>query len=273
MSKTFAVIGDPINHSLSPNIHSAAFRELNLDCSYIAYRIPKGELNEGIDALKKIKIDGFNVTIPHKVEMMKYLDKIDESCSVIGAVNTVTNNAGILKGFNTDMDGFLEPFWKRKIKVQGTKVLLLGAGGAARAIVAGLAKENAEKLTIVNRTLEKANNLRLFANKIGLDSNSIHIKNLGDDLEDYDIIVNATSIGLQNEPSPVNFKSIKPKTIVYDIVYMPMNTDFLKKAKEKGATIIYGYEMLLGQATRAFEIWHGIEAPYNAMKKALLGGV
>ena len=132
MSKTFAVIGDPINHSRSPNIHSAAFRELNLDSTYIAYRIPKGELKDGIEALKKIKIDGFNVTIPHKIEMMKYLDKMDESCSVIGAVNTVTNNEGVLKGYNTDMDGFLDPFKKKKIKILDAKILLLGAGGAAR---------------------------------------------------------------------------------------------------------------------------------------------
>ncbi len=273
MSKTFAVIGDPIDHSLSPNIHGAAFRELDLDCTYIAYRIPKGELKEGIDALKKIKIDGFNVTIPHKVEMMKYLDKIDESCSIIGAVNTVTNNDGILKGYNTDMDGFLDPFKKKKIKIQDTKILLLGAGGAARAIVAGFAKENAKHITIANRTLENANNLAQFANKVGLDADAINIENVGNNLDNYDIIVNATSIGLKNEPSPISFESIKPETVVYDIVYMPMNTDFLKNAKQNGATIIFGYEMLLGQAARAFEIWHSIEAPYNAMKKALLGGV
>ncbi len=213
MPKMFAVIGDPINHSLSPNIHSAAFRELNLDSTYIAYRIPKGELQEGVEALKKIKIDGFNVTIPHKIDMMKYLDKMDESCSVIGAVNTVTNNEGILKGYNTDMDGFLDPFKGKKIE-------------------------------------KDVNNL-----------------------ENYDIIVNATSVGLKKEPSLISFKSIKPNTVVYDIVYMPLNTDFLKSAKEQNAIIIYGYEMLLGQAKRAFEIWHGIEAPYNAMKRALLGGV
>ena len=118
MSKTFAVIGDPIDHSLSPNIHSAAFRELNLDCSYIGYRIIKDELSEGIESLKKIKIDGFNVTIPHKIEMMKYLDRLDESCSIIGAVNTVTNENGILKGYNTDMDGFLEPFKKRNMNLK-----------------------------------------------------------------------------------------------------------------------------------------------------------
>jgi len=272
MEKSFAVIGDPIDHSLSPNIHSAAFRELNLDSSYIAYRIPKGELEEGIEGLKKIKIDGFNVTIPHKIEMMKYLDKTDESCSLIGAVNTVTNKNGILKGYNTDMDGFLDPFKKKKLDMMNKKVLLLGAGGAARAIVAGFAKEKAKSITIANRTLENAKKLAEFSEKIGLNANAIEIEQVKNMAKEYDIIVNATSIGLKNESSPISFEGINEKTIVYDIVYMPINTDFIKKAKEKNAIIIFGYEMLLGQAIRAFEIWHGIEAPYNAMKKALLGG-
>lgn len=272
MSKTFAVIGDPIDHSLSPNIHSAAFRELNLECSYIAYRIPKGELEDGIQGLKKIKIDGFNVTIPHKIEMVKYVDKIDESCSLIGAVNTVKNNDGVLKGYNTDMDGFLEPFKKKEINIKDTKVLLLGAGGAARAIVAGFAKEKAKTITIANRTLQKASDLADFSKKIGLDATSISLKD-ADSAKDYDVIVNATSIGLKNEPSLISLDGIDENTIVYDIVYMPMNTALIKKAKEKNAKIIFGYEMLLGQAVRAFEIWHDMQAPYNAMKKALLGGV
>ncbi|MBT8173002.1 MAG: shikimate dehydrogenase [Nitrosopumilus sp.] len=272
MGKSFAVIGDPIDHSLSPNIHSAAFRELNLDSSYIAYRIPTGELEVGIEGLKKIKIDGFNVTIPHKVEMMKYLDKMDESCSLIGAVNTVTNKDGVLKGYNTDMDGFLEPFKKKNLIIENKKVLLLGAGGAARAIVAGLAKEKAKTITIANRTLQNAINLSEFAKKIGLDASAIKIQDVKESAKDYDIIVNATSVGLKNEQSPISLEGISDKTIVYDIVYMPMNTDFIKKAKAKNAVIIFGYEMLLGQAVRAFEIWHEMEAPYNAMKKALLGG-
>jgi len=272
MSKTFAVIGDPIDHSLSPHIHSAAFRELGLDCSYIGYRIPKEELEEGLEGLKKIKINGFNITIPHKIEMMKYVDKIDESCSLIGAVNTVINEEGIFKGYNTDMDGFLEPFKKKNIKIKNCNILLLGAGGAARAIVAGVAKEEAKSITIANRTLEKARELSEFAKKIKLNSNAIQIDNIKDSAKNYDIIINATSIGLKNESSPITFDGIKDNTIVYDIVYKPMNTDFLKKAKENKAIIIYGYEMLLGQATRAFEIWHNMEAPYNAMKKALLGG-
>lgn len=273
MGKSFAVIGDPIDHSLSPNIHSAAFRELNLDCSYIAYRIPKDELEEGIEGLKEIKINGFNVTIPHKIEMMKYLDKIDESCSLIGAVNTVSNENGILKGYNTDMDGFIEPFKKKDLKIEGKKILLIGAGGAARAIVAGIAKEKAKNITIANRTTSKAEELLEFAKLIGLDGNISTIKEAEKTIKDFDIIINATSIGLKNEPSPISLEEINENSIVYDIVYMPMNTDFIKKAKEKGAIVIFGYEMLLGQATRAFEIWHGREAPYNAMKRALLGGV
>lgn len=268
---TYAVIGDPIDHSLSPNIHSAAFRELNMEHSYIAYRIPKGELEEGIDALKKIKIAGFNVTIPHKIEMMKFLDKMDESCSIIGAVNTVSNEDGVLKGYNTDMDGFLEPIKKRNADIKNSNVLLLGAGGAARAIVAGLAKEHAKSITIANRTTDNARKLAEFSQKIGLESKFINIDNIKN-VKEYNIIINATSIGLKNEPSPISLDDINAKTIVYDIVYMPMNTDFLKKAKEKDAVIIYGYEMLLGQAVRAFEIWHGVKAPYNAMKRALLGG-
>ncbi len=272
MGRTFAVIGDPIDHSLSPNIHSAVFREMNLDCSYIAYRIPKGELKDGIEGLKRIKVDGFNVTIPHKVEMIKYLDKIDETSSLIGAVNTITNKEGILKGHNTDMDGFLEPLKKREIGIADSKVLLIGAGGAARAIVAGFAKEKADSITIANRTLDNARHLSEFAKKIGLDANATEIKNISDSAKDYNIIVNATSMGLKNEPSIISLKGINEKTVVYDIVYMPINTDFVKKAKKENAVVVFGYEMLLGQAALAFEIWHNMKAPYNTMKKALLGG-
>ena len=134
MSNTYAVIGDPIDHSLSPNIHNAAFRHLKLEHTYIAYKIPAGELSAGIEALKAIKIAGFNVTIPHKIEMMKFLDEMDTTCKVIGAVNTVLNEDGKLKGYNTDMIGFLDPIKKKNLTIKDSQVLLLGAGGAARAI-------------------------------------------------------------------------------------------------------------------------------------------
>ncbi len=272
MLKTYAVVGDPIDHSLSPTIHNAAFRELGLDCTYIAYRIPKGELADGIEALKKIKISGFNVTIPHKVEMVKFLDRVNEDCSVIGATNTVSNDNGKLIGYNTDMDGFLDPFKKRNLNIKNSNILLIGAGGAARAITAGFAKEKAKKVTIANRTLQNANVLAQFAHKIGIDANAITLDQVGESASEYDIIVNATSIGSNNEPSPISTKTINESSIVYDIVYKPINTDLIKQSKKNGAKIVYGYEMLLGQAALAFKIWHGVDAPYEVMKKSILGG-
>ena len=272
MTKTYAVIGDPIDQSLSPTIHNAAFRELNLDCTYIAYKVPKGELAAGVESLKKINISGFNVTIPHKVEMIKFLDSVEENCSIIGATNTVSYDNGKLKGYNTDMDGFLDPFRKRSLSVKDSNVLLLGAGGAARAIVAGFAKEKAKKITIANRTLQNANSMVQFAHKIGVDANAITIDQVGDTASDYNIIVNSTSVGMKDEQSLISTKTINEKSIVYDIVSKPINTDLIKQSKKNGAIIIYGYEMLLGQAERAFKIWHGIDAPYEAMKKSILGG-
>ncbi len=273
MTRTFAVIGDPIDHSMSPNIHSAAFRELGMDCAYIAYRIPRDELEEGLEGLKRIKVDGFNVTIPHKIEMMRHLDRVDESCSLIGAVNTVTNRDGLLKGYNTDMDGFLDPLKERRPDIGGSSVLLLGAGGAARALVTAFAREGAAGITIANRTVQKAAGLAEFAQRMHLKSRAVGIDSIGDSAKDYDIIVNATAAGLRGEPSPISLKGISADTIVYDIVYSPMNTDFIRKAKEEKAVIIFGYEMLLGQAARTFEIWHdGTKPPYKAMKRALLGG-
>jgi len=271
MTKTFDVIGDPIDHSLSPNIHNAAFRELGLDCTYIAYRIPKGELAAGVESLKSIKISGFNVTIPHKVEMLKYLDEIDDNCNLIGATNTVSNDNEKLKGYNTDMDGFLDPIKKRNIAIKNSNVLLLGAGGAARAIIAAFAKEKSSKITIANRTKENAIKLAHLAQKLGIDAVTKSFQEI-DASPQYRFIVNATSIGLKNEAMPIPKACINKDTVVYDIVYMPMNTDLIVHAKKNNATIIYGYEMLLGQAVRSFEIWHDINAPYDAMKKALLGG-
>ena len=272
MSKTYAVIGDPIDHSLSPNIHNAAFRHSKLDHTYIAYKIPAGELSVGVDALKAIKIAGFNVTIPHKIEMMKFLDEMDTTCKVIGAVNTVLNEDGKLKGYNTDMIGFLDPIKKKNLTIKDSQVLLLGAGGAARAIVTAMVKEKAGKITIVNRTLENANKLAEFAKKIGGNVDTVSIQEANKLITDYKFIINSTSIGMRNEPSPISTENISKNSIVYDLVYQPINTDLIKKSKENGATIIYGYQMLLSQAACSFEIWHKMEAPYDVMKKTLLGG-
>jgi shikimate dehydrogenase len=272
MLKTFAVIGDPIDHSLSPAIHNAAYRELGLECTYIAYKISKEQLGVEIDSLKKIKISGFNVTIPHKVNMLKFLDEVDENCKIIGATNTVINEDGYLKGFNTDMDGFLEPIKNRNITIRNSNVLLLGSGGAARAIIAGIAKEKADHVTIINRTLEHATKLKEFSINIGLSADVKTITEINKLDTNYNFIINSSSLGLKNEPNIIPPEIINEKTTVYDIVYKPVNTELIKVSKKKNAEIIYGYEMLLSQAARSFEIWLGSKAPYEVMKKAILGG-
>ena len=272
MLKTFAVIGDPIEHSLSPTIHNAAYRELEMECTYIAYRVVQGELATGIESLKKIKISGFNVTIPHKIEMMKYLDNLDDNCKKIGAVNTVLNDDGILRGFNTDMDGFLEPLKRKEIEIKNSKILMLGAGGAARAIIAGFQKENAKEVTIVNRTKSKGDKLAKFSSEIGLNSVSKSIEDMNSFDSKFDIVVNASSLGLRDEKNIIPSRLLDEQTTVYDIVYKPVKTDLINIAKEKKSRIIFGYEMLLGQAIRSFEIWLDKQAPYEAMKRSILGG-
>ncbi len=271
MTRTFAVIGDPIDHSLSPALHNASFAFLGLDCTYIAYRIPKGELDAGVADLKKIGIAGFNVTIPHKVDMMRLLDEADEVCKTVGATNTVVNMDGYLKGYNTDVDGFLEPIKNRKIDCRGADVLVVGAGGAARAIVAGFAKEKVHKITIANRTPQNAERLAKFAKQLGIESDQVDIARAGDIASSFKFIVNATSVGLKGMGLPISTKNITRDSVVYDIVYIPVETPLIQQAKEQRATIIYGWEMLLAQAMKSFEIWIGRPAPYEAMKLTLLG--
>ena len=266
MAGTYAVIGDPIEHSMSPLVHNAAFKELGMDSSYMAYRIEKGDLEDGIESLKSARIAGFNVTIPHKVDVLKYLDTYDDDCKLIGAANTVEISNGKLAGYNTDVEGFLDPLREREIELYGLNVLLLGAGGAARAIVAALVKQKCS-ITIANRTVKSAYALEELGN--------VCVKSINDaaDLaKSASLIVNATSLGLKGENSPIPAESMNADQIIYDIVYRPMKTELLREASKAGAIVVYGYEMLLGQACRSFKIWHKRDAPKNIMKRAILGG-
>jgi shikimate dehydrogenase len=271
MTKTYAVIGDPIDHSFSPALHNAAFLFLGLNCTYIAYRVPKGDLEAGIEALKKIGISGFNVTIPHKIDMMKFLNEIDDECKLVGATNTVINNEGYLRGYNTDVKGFLDPIKKRKIDSKDSNVLLIGAGGAARAIVVGFSKEKVHKITIANRTRARAEELIKFAQNLGLESDYLDLQSASEIINQYKFVVNATSVGLKGVGCPISTKNINKDSIVYDIVYVPVETPLIEQSKNQGATIIYGWEMLLAQAMKSFEIWTNRPAPYEAMKLTLLG--
>ncbi len=254
-------------------MQNAAFAALGLDCTYIAFRVPANELKESIESLRSINISGFNVTVPHKVEVMKYLDELDPSAKKAAAVNTVNNIEGIFRGYNTDIDGFIEPLHRRQVDFHNMQVLLLGAGGAARAIVAALAQENNNiaKIIIANRNMDRATELAKIGSDLGLECETLPFARVQDVSPECDLIVNATTIGLNNEPSPIDYEHIKKGSIVYDIVYRPIVTDLIENAKYAQATVVYGYEMLIEQGAKAFEIWTGLPAPREAMKKNLLG--
>lgn len=271
--RTYCIIGDPIHHSLSPGMQNAAFAALGLNCTYIAFRVPPSELKESVESLRSIDIAGFNVTVPHKVQVMKHLDELDVTAKKGAAVNTVNNIEGIFRGYNTDIHGFIEPLRQRMIDFRGMNVLVLGAGGAARAVVAGLAEKShsISKVVIANRDVERAKELAKIGSGLGLKCETISLDKAQSVSPDSDLVVNATTLGINNEPSVIDYDHIKKGSIVYDIVYRPVTTSLIENAKYAEANVVYGYEMLVEQGAKAFEIWTGIQAPRDVMKKNLLG--
>jgi shikimate dehydrogenase len=272
-TKTYCIIGDPIHHSLSPAMQNAAFAAKGLNCTYIAFRVPEAELKESVESLRSINIAGFNVTAPHKIQVMKYLDELEVTAKKAAAVNTVNNIEGIFRGYNTDVYGFIEPLRKRQVDFRGMHVLLLGSGGAARAVVVALAEaENGvAKLIIANRDVQRANELAKLASDLGMKCELVPLDRAQDSSPTCDLIVNATTLGMNNESSVIDYQHIQKGSIVYDIVYRPMVTDLIENAKYAQASVVYGYEMLIEQGAKAFEIWTGLSAPRDAMKKNLLG--
>jgi len=266
-SKFIIIVGDPVSHSLSPAMHNAAYEKLAIDDQfvYLGTNVKVTNLKEVILAMRVMdNFYGLTCTIPHKVEVLKYLDWVDEKAKKIGAVNTVVKKNGLLCGYNTDWLGAVIPL-EKITSLKGKKVLVVGAGGAARAIVYGL-KEKEAVVYILNRTLEKAKNLaKEFKAKVLTFNQQKEVSN-------FDIIINATSVGMEplvNE-TPINPSFLKKNQIVFDVVYNPKETKLLKEAKKKGAKIIYGFEMLLYQGVAQFEIYTGKKPPIDVMRKVLM---
>jgi shikimate dehydrogenase len=253
-------------------MQNSAFSALGIKSSYFSFRVPSTDLKESIESLRSIGIAGFNVTVPHKISILKYLDKLDQTAFKTNAVNTVKNDEGILIGYNTDLYGFIQPLYERKVNFKGIKVLIIGAGGAAYAIITALAYEKGlSEVIVVNRSSDNASKLVQHGLKLGLNCHRENFNNLSTFTLRSNLIINATSIGLNDETSPVDQDYIKPNSIVYDIVYKPVYTDLLRKARKANATVVFGYEMLIAQGAQAFKIWTGLDAPIDAMKKALFG--
>lgn len=272
--KTYCIIGDPVQYSLSPAMQNAAFNSIGLKCTYIAFRVPKGELEESISSLRSANIAGFNVTIPHKVEVINHVDEVDTTAEKAKAANTVKNVEGIFKAYNTDIYGFIEPLHKRNVSFSGMTILLLGAGGAARAVIAALSEENGiAKVIIANRSPRKALEIARIGASLGIECETTDFHSIQQASARSNLIVNTTPIGTKTngEDSIIDYEHITKDSIVYDIVYKPVTTNLLENAKYAQAQIVYGYEMLLEQGAKAFEIWTGMTAPRDAMKRALFG--
>jgi shikimate dehydrogenase len=273
-TKVCAVIGDPVEHSLSPIMHNAAFQHLKLDFVYVAFRVKKEELKDAVRGIRSLNIKGLNVTMPHKTAIIKYLNDIDPAAEAIGSVNTVLNKDGRLIGFSTDGVGALNALKNNQIEPKGKKLLLLGAGGAARAIAFQFAPE-VEELRILNRTGGKAKKLAKFLQEnFGgkIVGEKLKPSLLEGWLRDTDILINATSVGMHpnSDQTLVKREWLRPTMAVMDIVYNPLETRLIKDAKAVGAKVVYGTELLVFQGAASFEIWFGHQAPVNVMREAIL---
>jgi shikimate dehydrogenase len=270
--RTYCIIGDPIDHSLSPAIHNAAFSSLGLNCSYISFRVQEGQLKNSLDSLRAINIGGFNVTMPHKVRVLEYVDQYDKTVELVGAANTVKNEDGKFCAYNTDVLGFIKPLRQRGIDFSGFEVTILGAGGAARAVAVALASERGiANINIFNRNTDRSKELANLLKKLGLKSSIVSSDNIQNIASKSNLIINTTPLGMKDEQSLIKSSSIRKDAIVYDIVYKPINTNLLESARTAGAKVVYGYEMLLEQAVASFKIWFQRDPPIEPMKKVLFG--
>ncbi len=265
-TKICMVIGDPIEHSLSPQMHNAAYEKLgiNNEYVYVACNVKIRDISDFIKGVRAMQIRGVSCTIPHKIAVVKYLDEVDDVAKKIGAVNTIVNDNGVLKGYNTDWLGVVIPL-EKMTSLKNKAIALLGAGGAARAVAYGV-EERGARLVIYNRTIDKA---RQLAKEFGGEARSLDaIENV----KNADIIFNATSIGLhpsENE-TPLDKNLITNQHIVFDAIYVPYKTRLLKEAKQQGARIIHGMEMLLQQGIAQFKLYTNLDAPEETMRNVLL---
>ena len=273
-TRVCGIIGDPVEHSLSPVMHNAAFRELGIDSVYVPFRVLPRLLGEAIRGLRSQGVLGFNVTVPHKIETLKYLQKLDPLAQRIGAVNTVLNTEGRLIGYNTDATGAVEALRQNDVRLDESAFTILGAGGAARAITFALAGIS-PRIVVLNRTFEKAQRLKREVKRKtqrNIETIKLTRRSLAKVLFTTDVLVNATSIGMESNQDclPIDKPDLKRDLTVFDIVYGQRETDLLRKAKQAGCKTINGIEMLLHQGAASFKIWTGRKAPLNVMRKGLV---
>lgn len=274
-TKLFGIFGHPVAHTLSPFMHNAAFDAVGLPYRYVPFEVPPDRLEGAVKGILPLGIRGVNVTIPHKEAILPFLDQVDEEAKMIGAVNTVEVISGRLIGHNTDGRGFLESLFEMKVALSGKRVILLGAGGAARAVAAVLAQQSIAEMVIVARTAARG---KALADRLAAISPGLKVSLRGADWSsplpaDPDrstLLINTTPLGMkQEDPLPFPIHLIDSRWSVADLIYRPAETALLAAAKRAGSQVIPGLGMLLHQGVLAFEIWTGQKAPLSVMRQAL----
>ena len=253
--KKYFVIGNPINHSLSPKLHNYWLEQNNINAVYEKIKLEENEIENFILKIKNQEINGCNVTVPFKKTVIPFLDKLSLEAEQTQSVNTICFNNGDLIGHNTDIGGFQKAINKLNYKVKNKKIFILGAGGVVPSIIFALNKMEVSKITVSNRTYKKAENLKS-------QFNEINIVNWGE-IPEFDIIINATSLGLDNETINLNIENIGDDKLFYDVIYNPSETNFLKNGKKLGNQTENGKFMFIYQAFEAFKLWHDIEPSVN----------
>ncbi|MBI4837792.1 MAG: shikimate dehydrogenase [Nitrospirae bacterium] len=272
-TKIIGLFGFPVEHTLSPAMHNAAFKAMGLDMRYLPFKVSPQDLPHAVRAIRALNLTGVNVTVPHKEKVISLLDEVDKEAQFIGAVNTIVNKDGKLTGYNTDGRGFMQSLSEAGIQVCGKKILIIGAGGASRAISYYLS-EKAGKLVLFDIDKKKAGRLIRDLRKIRKNVFPFNLQPSSFNLafNELDIIINATPLGLKKgDPLPVNINNLHKKHIVCDLIYR--RTPFLDKASKKGCKTLNGLGMLLWQGVFAFELWTGKKPPVTVMQKALKSGL
>ncbi len=269
-TRIVGLFGYPVEHSLSPDMHNAAFSYLNLDYCYVTFPVHPDSLGDAVRGIKALSLGGINVTVPHKEKVMAFLDEINEEAQFIGAVNTIKNEGGKLTGFNTDGRGFMQSLAEADIEIRKKNVLIVGTGGASRAIGFYLCKEASQvHLYDVDSLKAEALAKHLYGVRQNADTIDASSKNSVEFMAGMDIIINASPLGLRpGDSSPNDISRINKEHIDCDLIYR--ETPLLRAAAEKGCKTMHGLGMLLWQGVIAFEIWTGIRPPADVMKKALL---
>ncbi len=264
-TKLIGLIGHPVKHSLSPKLHNILYQKYGLDCIYLAFDIAPKDIMSAVEGFRTLSFVGFNVTVPHKQAIIPFLDAIDPEADAIGAVNTVKIRNGKLIGYNTDGMGFVYSLEQSGFLLQDKDVVVLGAGGASKAICAYLLKEKVRNVYLWNRTKERALELISKIQPHYPNSCMEYIDNKKLQKTEVDLLVNTTSVGMWPEVDscPLEEYVFSSNTLVADIIYNPLETHFLKEARKAGCITLNGLGMLVAQALKSIEIWTGIPMDYD----------